>query len=491
MSGSITFPNYPTTNRVPGVFADIDPSQANTATVQLRALIIAQRLKSGTTPAGMPVIIPSPAAAVTMFGAGSQAAIAVSHYRNIDTFGELWVLPLDDDAAAQAATGAIAISGTPTGSGTIVFLIDGALVPVAYSAGDAAADILARIPTAMAQVANIPVSAGAIADASLPLTALNAGECGNDILLGTSDTSSDYTSDGLTITFTQFTGGSENPSAAITPALANLGDRTFDFVCCPYTDATSLAAIKEFWNDQTGRWSWLQMLFGHVFSAIRGTLGEVTTFGGTVNDQHLTVMPIADSPHSPLRWAAEITAGVAVKVRADPGIPITQVALTVLPPSQPNQWTFSEQNSLLYEGMSVFSVGDDGTVYILRLITTYQENAAGMPDDSYLDAETMNQLAYVIRDLREFQAPYLTKKLVSDTTRIAAGSNAINAPVVKQALISRYTALEDAGYVQNSANFAAAIIVQNAGGGQLRELLPIDVVNQVRDIPMLIQFRKS
>lgn len=178
-------------------------------------------------------------------------------------------------------------------------------------------------------------------------------------------------------------------------------------------------------------------------------------------------------------------------MRADPGIPITQVALTVLPPSQPNQWTFSEQNSLLYEGLSVFSVGDDSTVYILRLITTYQENAAGMPDDSYLDCETMNQLAYVIRDLREFQTPYLTKKLVSDTTRIAAGSNAINAPVVKQALISRYAALEDAGYVQNSANFAAAIIVQNAGGGQLRELLPIDVVNQVRDIPMLIQFRKS
>nr|WP_255663248.1 phage tail sheath subtilisin-like domain-containing protein [Komagataeibacter sp. FNDCR2] len=343
----------------------------------------------------------------------------------------------------------------------------------------------------MAQVSNIPVSAGAITDASLPLTALNKGECGNDILLDTSDTSSDYTSDGITITFTQFTGGSENPSAALTPALANLGNRTFDFVSCPYMDATSLAAIKEFWNDQTGRWSWQQMLFGHVFSAVRGTLGEVTTFGSTVNNEHLTVMPIADSPHSPLRWAAEITAGVANKVRTDPGIPITQVALTVMPPSQPNQWTFSEQNSLLYEGMSVFSVGDDGTVYILRLITTYQENAAGMPDDSYLDAETMNQLAYVIRDLRAFQAPYLVKKLVSDTTRIAAGSNAINAPVVKQALISRYVELETGGYVQNSANFAAGIIVQNAGGGQLRELLPIDVVNQVRDVPMLIQFRKS
>lgn len=491
MSGTITYPNYQTTNRVPGVFADIDASQANTATVALRSLIIAQRLKSGSAPAGTPVIIPSPSAAISMFGAGSQAAIAVAHYRNIDTFGELWVLPLDDDAAAQAATGSIAITGTPTGSGTIVFEIDGALVPVAYNAGDAAAYILARIPTAMAQVSNIPVSAGAVAAGALPLTALNAGECGNDILLGTSDTSTDFASDGLAITFTKFSGGSENPSAALTPALANLGNRTFDFVACAFLDTTSLAAIKEFWDDQTGRWSWDQMLFGHVYSAMRGTLGECATFGASVNNEHLTVMPIADSPHSPIRWAAEITAGVANKARNDPGLPLTQIALTIMPPSDANQWSFSEQNSLLYEGLSVFSVGDDGTVYILRLVTTYQQNASGEADNSYLDAETMNQLAYVIRDLRAFQQPYLAMKLVSDATTIQSGSNAINAPVLKQALISRYRALEIAGYVQNSATFAQNIIVQNAGGGQVRESLPVDLANQVRDIPMLIQFRKS
>ena len=136
-------------------------------------------------------------------------------------------------------------------------------------------------------------------------------------------------------------------------------------------------------------------------------------------------------------------------------------------------------------------MADDGTVSILRLVTTYQTNGSGMPDDSYLDAETMNQLAYVIRDLRSFQAPYLTKKLVSDATAIPAGSSAINAPVVKQALISRYRQLEAGGYVQNSAKFAAAILVKNIGGGRLQELLPVDVANQVRNIAMLIQFRKS
>lgn len=491
MSGTITFPNYPISNRVPGVFADIDASQANTGTVNLRALLVVQRLATGTAPAGAAVIVPGAGNAATLFGAGSQAAIAVTHYRNLDTFGELWVLPLDDDAQALAAAGAIGITGTPTGSGTIVFEIDGEQVSLSYSTADTAADILGRIPAAMAQVSNIPVSAGAVAAGSLPLKALNKGECGNDILLAISDASSDYAADGLTITLTQFTGGTINPSAALPAALATLGTRTFDFVGCPYLDAAALPVLKEFWNDTTGRWSWDQELFGHVFSARRGTLGQNATFGASVNNQHLTVMPVFDSPHSPLRWLAEITAAAAVKCRADPGIPITQVALTVKPPSDANRPTFSEQNTLLYEGLSTFSVADDDTVSILRLITTYQENGTGLPDDSYLDAETMNQLAYVIRDLRSFQAPYLTRKLVSDSTAIPAGSNAINAPVVKQALISRYRQLETGGYVQNSGAFAAGIVVQNAGGGQLRELLPIDVVNQVRTIPMLIQFRKS
>ncbi|AOX18178.1 hypothetical protein A0U89_06985 [Kozakia baliensis] len=485
----MSFPRYPSSNRVPGVFADIDPSKANTATAQLRALIIAQ-MAGGTAVAGTPVVVPSVSAAITLFGAGSQAAIAVQHYRNIDTFGELWVLPLADDDAAQAAAGSIGITGTTSASGTLVLLFDNVSVSIPYAAGDTAATILGRIPSAMAKVTGIPLSAGAVADGALPLTAINKGLCGNDILIGISDQSSDYVSAGLAVTITQPTGGTQNPTTLATALLA-LGSKPYDFIACPYTDAASLGALKAFLSTASGRWSWNEMIFGHVYSAIRGTLGTVTTFAQSVNDEHLTVMPIADSPSSPLRWAAEIAASAAVKCRADPALPITQMALTIAPPSDGNVWSFSEQNSLLYEGMSVFSVSDDGTVSILRLITTYQENVAGSPDDSYLDVETMNTLAYVIRDLRTFQQPYLAMKLVSDTTRIPGGSGCINAPVVKQALIGRYRFLETAGYVQNSANFAAAIIVQNKGAGQLAESLPIDVANQVRTIPMLIQFRKS
>jgi hypothetical protein len=45
--------------------------------------------------------------------------------------------------------------------------------------------------------------------------------------------------------------------------------------------------------------------------------------------------------------------------------------------------------------------------------------------------------------------------------------------------------------VQNSLNFQAGLIVQNAGGGLVKVLAPVDLVNQLRQIAILMQFRKS
>ncbi|MCJ8352695.1 hypothetical protein [Novacetimonas hansenii] len=42
MSGSITVPGYPTSNRVPGFYFALDNSRANTASYGRRVLIIAQ-----------------------------------------------------------------------------------------------------------------------------------------------------------------------------------------------------------------------------------------------------------------------------------------------------------------------------------------------------------------------------------------------------------------------------------------------------------------
>jgi phage tail sheath gpL-like len=126
------------------------------------------------------------------------------------------------------------------------------------------------------------------------------------------------------------------------------------------------------------------------------------------------------------------------------------------------------------------------------MCTTYQRNAGGAIDDSYLDVETMYGLIYVARDLANYLLTrYARKKLVSDTTQILAGSNCITAALIRASVIAEYRTLEANGYVQNSTTFAANVIAENAGNGLVKILAPVDLVNQLRQIAILLQFRKS
>ena len=82
---------------------------------------------------------------------------------------------------------------------------------------------------------------------------------------------------GVGYTITAMSGGATNPT--LTTLLSNLGVQLFDYIDCPYTDTASLNALQAFLSDASGRWSAEQGLFGHVFSAYRGTFSARTTFG--------------------------------------------------------------------------------------------------------------------------------------------------------------------------------------------------------------------
>lgn len=216
------------------------------------------------------------------------------------------------------------------------------------------------------------------------------------------------------------------------------------------------------------------------------------TTGTGRNDQHMSIISYSDSPDPPWIWAAQISAYCAVSLRVDPGLPLQYIGTTLKAPPVQSRWTIGERNTLLYDGMSSFKVGDDGTVIIERMCTTYQKNLAGATDDSYLDVETMYGLMFVARDLRDYLLTrYARKKLVSDTTPILLGSNCVSAAMIKASTVSEYRALEAGGFVQNSDTFAANIVAEDAGNGLVKILAPVDLVNQLRQIAILLQFRKS
>lgn len=503
--GNIDFAIYPTSNRVPGFYAELNNRNANTGQQNMRALILGQQTSAGTATVNEATLSAGVGDGQTKYGQNSMLAQMLQFYRLSDTFGEVWCLPVADPTDAQAS-GTITPTGPATGAGTIFLYIAASpinpRITVPVTVGMTAIEIGAAIAAAINAVPTAPVTAAANGTTGVvTVTAVHKGLVGNMIdmrlnYLGTS--AGEVLPAGIGLTFagttagngTLLSGGTLNPS--LSSALANLsGDQTFDFIITPYTDAVSTAAITAFLNDVSGRWSWEQELFGGAWSAYRGSLGSLATFGNSLNDQHTQIIGLFDSPSPDYLWAADIAANCAISIRNNPAVPLQDISLNVYAPPLATRFTISERNTLLYDGISTFKVSDSGQVMLERMCTTYQKNAAGAADNSYLDTETLYTLQYLIRDLRTFLASnFVQKILVANGTPIPFGSAMVTAVTVLNAIIGRYQTYCTAGLAQNAKIFAQQAGAQNAGNGLVKLALPIQVANQLRDVAMLIQFTK-
>ena len=426
-------------------------------------------------------------------GAGSMIALMYQQYLGQDTFGETWLAPQVDPANAVAATATVTFTGTTTAAGALALRIAGVIEPLSVASGTAAA----AIATGWAAVVNAdkdcPVSAVA-AGAVVTLTADNAGVIGNEIdvrinYLGTAG--GEVTPAGLTVAISspQLIGGVGSPSADVATTLANLGDKTFDFIVCPYTDPTTLATLVSFLNATTGRWSWQLQLYGHVFLAYRGTAGALTTFGNGRNEYTASCMGFYDSPTPAWLWAADVAGACATSLRADPGLPLQELVLNVLPPPIASRFILSVRNTLLYDGLSTFVVSDAGVVTIDRMQTFYQFDASGAPDTTWENTETPFMVVDLTRSMRnQLQTTYGRKKLVVDGTNIAGGSNMVTSQTILATALGIYKGWCTTGRAQNYALFKAGARAENAGGGRVNLLLPFVLDDQLRQIVMSISF---
>lgn len=478
MSSNITVPGFDPSIRVPGVYFALDNSRANTAAGARRVLIIGQRLSSASGNNQQAVRDVGIAAATNLFGAGSQIVRTLTAYRTLDSLGEVWLLGLDDPAGA-AAMGTITINGTATAAGTLPLYVNDTLVSVAVSAGDTAATVATNALTSLQQKPGLPVSVTA-QGGTITCTALNKGLVGNQIVLGVAllgQAAGQYVPAGLSVVTAQPTGGAGSPDLAT--ILAVQGQRSYDLLLHPYTDIGSLTAFQQWTDNLTGRWSPTQQLYGQGITAMRGTYGQLTALP-LKNDPHQSVIPVSDSPSSPVSWIGWVGARVATSMRANPALPVTQLTIPALPPTEAGTFTFEQRNSLLYDGISTFVVSDDGTVSIERIITTYREDAAGNPDNSYLDIERLLTAQVCLQDLGQFLFEQCGGSIIlQNGNRIPAGVRATTPDLIKRTVISRYRTQCDNLWCQNPDDFAAAVVVEYAGEGRVRMLLPYQFADQL------------
>lgn len=489
---SVSFNTIPSGIRVPLFYAEMDNSAAATPTTQTASLLIGQMLEGGKAVAGTPVYVSTPAMAKELFGRGSMIARMVEAYRKVDSFGQLVVIPVAD-GSGTAATGKVTCTGTAAEAGTISLYIGSDRVQVAVTEKMTAENAAKAIADAIALNKDLPVTAQASTGA-VTLTAKNKGTLGNDIILavnlrGAINGEKDVM--GLGVEIEKMSKGATDPDLSV--AIDAMGDEQYDFIGMPYCEAATLDKLAEKMNDTSGRWSPFQMIFGHVYSAKRGDVNTLTTFGKNRNNQHETVVGI--EPSLPTHTAEVLAAYVArtsVFISADPARPTQTGVLTgVMASPAGSRFVQNERQTLLENGIATLTT-TVGSVMIERAITTYQKNAFGDADASYLDSETLHTSAYVIRQMKSIiTSKYGRHKLASDGTRFGAGQAIVTPSVIRGELIALYRRLELEGIVENADLFKKYLIVERNinNPNRLDVLFPPDYVNQLRIFAVLNQFR--
>lgn len=487
-----SFNNVPVDIRVPGQYIEIDNSKAyqGLSGLPARALLIGQKTAAGTAAALTPVQITDTDVAKNLFGAGSQLAAMVEVFREQNLLAEMWAMPQDDNGAGTAATGAVTFSGTVTGARTFNLYTAGRRTQIGVAAAQATSSIATALAAAINANTDLPVTAAVdgVNTSKVNLTAKNKGVTGNSLDIRVNYYDDEELPTGLTATLTAMSGGAGNPD--ITAAFSALGDEWFTDFVVAYTDTSNLTAVA---TEMARRFGPTKMIDGHAFAGLSGTHSGLTTIGAGFNSPHLTLAGMKGCPNAPYEVAAALGAVACYYGKQDPARPLQTLPLVgILAPKVTDRFTLEERDLQLRAGISTFRYDNAGTVLIERVITTYQENAAGAPDPSFLDVETLKTLTFLRYDVRVAIAlAYPRYKLADDGTTFSRGQAVVTPKIVRAFLIARFKMWEEAALVENVEQFKEDLIVERDKNdpNRINALIPPDIVNQLRVFAGLVQFR--
>ncbi len=489
MPENVSFAEIPVDIRTPGQYIEIDNSKAVQGLPQQdrKILILGQRLTGGTVAQQIPTRVLNADQAAGYFGRGSMLHGMITAAKTANPYSDMWALALDDSGAGAAATGTITVTGTPTESGTINLYIGGVRLQAGVAASDTVTVVAASIAAAINAAADLPVTAIS-AVGVVTITARHKGECGNAIDIRLNYYMGEATPKGITLAVVAMSSGTGNPTVA--NALSAIGNDQYYTIVTPWTDAANMLALE---NELSTRWGPMSQKTGHAFAALSGTHGTLTTYGVARNSLHSTVVGSGKSPATPWIWASVLAAVCEFNGAIDPARPFQTLLLPgLLPPSEKDRYTREERNLLLKSGISTFLVDAGGRVLIERVITTYQTNAFGIADISYLDLNTkwtVDYIRYAVRARIALRFPRY--KLANDGTNFAPGQAIVTPRVIRAELLGLFRELEDVGLVEDFDQFKADLLVvrSTSDPNRVNAVIPPNIVNQFRVFAAAVQFR--
>ena len=491
MKADIAFNDIPDKLRVPGVYIEFDGRLAGRAVLDAKAIIYGQRLATGTVPAGTMVRLSADAADTeSKFGRGAMLTEMAKKAKKAEPWLEIWAVALDDDGAGTAAVKKITVTGPATQAGTLPTYIGGDRVRTSVTSGDSATVVAAAMVDDIND-AYLPFIAAVngVNDYEVDLTCRWKGETGSDIDIRIGYYDTDKIPAGLGFTVTEETAGAGNP--VITPAIDAMAGEWFNWIVCPYTDASNLTLLEA----ELGlRFGPMQSIGGRAFTAYKGTQAATGTFGNGRNCEHVTCMPTGASPTAPWIWAAVNGAVAGQSLSIDPARQLKSLVLPgILPPARADRWDDPSRNELLYDGVSTSIVDAGGQVRIEAQVTMYQINSGGVADDAWLYVNTPETLERIRLDQRHhFTQTYPRHKLAEDDVPAGQGSNIMQPKLAKVDMLVLYDRFIERGWCQDRAGYKATLDAQidKDNSDRLNMYDSPKLINNMRITAIHSEFRK-
>jgi phage tail sheath gpL-like len=264
------------------------------------------------------------------------------------------------------------------------------------------------------------------------------------------------------------TGGATNPD--IQDALDAVVADQYEIIVTPFNNQTDLGTLTDHLDLVSGP---MEQRPGVGAYGMNGALGTATTLSGQVNHGrvlcvYLRYTDATMEKSMPYEIASAMAAIMAWE--EDPARPLNTLELKGIAVANINdRLSRTEQESLLYNGVTPLEIGPGETVQVVRAISTYIEDAQGIPDISLLDITTIRTLDYVRKACRERIALRFPREKLSSKTP----------PKVKSELYDVLLKLEDLEIVENVADNKDGLIVErdDQDPNRLDAKIPADVVN--------------
>lgn len=462
----ISFNQIPSNIKVPGVYTEFDNSRSGSSGAGIRrAVIIAQKTSAGTATANTPYFITSGLFAETLSGRGSVGAEMCKSFKSANSDVLLYAVFVDDDGGATAAVKTLTVTGTATEAGTVYLYVSGKRIEIGVSSGDAAADVAAAIDAKLSEAAHTHLMyTPSVLAAVVTLTAKNAGTVGNENDVRLNHGRGESLPAGISIVIATPTPGATDPSVA--SAIASLAGTRYDTWMFGLNGDTIITSAE---SELDTRWGPTIKQWGHAFFGVVDTYANLITKGSSRNSARSTIVGVPGSP-TPSFILAALVGGIHESVVArDPGRPKFRIPLPrqtdgdvlgARAPSEADRLGFSENNALLSGGISTLEE-NVGVVQIQRLMTTYQTNSGGAPDDSYESVTSVTTLAYIADTLEAVVLQiYPNSKLGSDAARVTPGQKLATPSGIKGVVFSQFSEWESEGLVENFAQFQEDLIVE-------------------------------